>query len=193
MIDNGGNNRIQRGSESWRVNHPQPRLGPASPESLSGASAPGPTSTGVKSVPTETPSLPNWESVRDRYLTSVELFGRDPISARDLALARLGAGVSAPALHAESTALYNLLQAAAMYGLVEWLGGDRFAVRILPDADRLEWDDSFYARAELLRGKVARSPTDKELARDCKEDGLLCVLLSSPVPPFEKVRRSLDL
>ena len=54
-----------------------------------------------------------------------------------------------------------MLRAAAMYGLVEWLGGDRFAVRVFPDADRLEWDDSFYARAELLRGKVARAPTEQ--------------------------------
>ena len=35
--------------------------------------------------------------------------------------------------------------------------------------------------------------TDKELARDCSEDGLLCFQLSSPLPPFEQIRRLLRL
>ncbi len=34
--------------------------------------------------------------------------------------------------------------------------------------------------------------TDKGLARDCEEDGLLYVLLSSPLPPFEEVLRLLS-
>jgi hypothetical protein len=35
--------------------------------------------------------------------------------------------------------------------------------------------------------------TDKGLAKDCKEDGLLSVLMPSPLPPFEEVRRLLGL
>lgn len=35
--------------------------------------------------------------------------------------------------------------------------------------------------------------TDKGLVKDCKEDGLLSVLLPNPLPAFEEVRRLLGL
>ncbi len=49
---------------------------------------------------------------------------------------------------------------------------------------------------DFLRGhrqEYTLLTTDKALAKDCEEDGLLCVLISSPIPPFEKVRRLLNL
>ncbi|HEX9429261.1 MAG TPA: hypothetical protein VF944_02695 [Candidatus Bathyarchaeia archaeon] len=39
------------------------------------------------------------------------------------------------------------------------------------------------------RAEYSLLTTDKELAKDCEEDGLLCVLIPSPLPPFEEVRR----
>jgi hypothetical protein len=112
------------------------------------------------------PNLPNWDSTVETYLKAAELYGKDAFTTRKLAAAKLGTDVSAPAIDAEATSLYNLLRMAAMYGLVEWYGGEEFAVRVAPDAESDEWDDSFYARATLLRGIVEKLRAEQKKLKE---------------------------
>ncbi len=113
-----------------------------------------------------TPSLPNWDSVLETYLRAAELNGKDAFTTRQLSSTKLGTNVSAPALDAEATSLYNLLRMAAMYGLVEWYGGDEFAARVLPEGEEDEWHDAYYTRAKLLREAVQRLVSEQKKLKE---------------------------
>lgn len=159
--------RRKRGSEPRSENE----QGPASARALEmDRAGPPPVrnrrvqlSAAVASKPMEEsgPTLPNWDSAFEGYLKAAELYGKNRFTTRSLAIAKLGASVSAATVDAESISLYQLLRTASMYGLVDWFGRDEFAIRVLPEADTREWDEAYHERAQTLHTKIDNHMADR--------------------------------
>src|SRR2546427_641125 len=161
-----------RGKET-EIRHPTDQAPQARPSDLQPASTLGasnPIPHGESSTDGKIAILPNWASSVDLYLVAARLYGKDPFTTRALASAKIGTtSVSTAALDAESTSLYNLLRMTSMYGLVEWYGGEDFAIRVLPESSFDEWKNAFDARAGLLRDKVVTVAAERNKLRQLGE------------------------
>lgn len=140
--------------------------------------------------------LPNWDSVEEVYVLAARTYQKSQFIADELAQVRLGQQASRSALRAESVSLYNVLRNAAMYGLVEWYGGNGFGIAVLPeDSDDL-WRSIFGARSQVLRTKVVEKleeekeirHTHTEMETEKQDDKEYIVAYVGP----ETTRRSVD-
>jgi hypothetical protein len=140
--------------------------------------------------------LPNWDSVEEVYVLAARTYQKSQFIAEELAQVRLGQQASRSALRAESVSLYNVLRNAAMYGLVEWYGGNEFGIAVLPEDSEDLWSSIFGARSQVLRTKVVEKleeekeirPTHTEMETEKQDDKEYIITYVGP----ETTRRSVD-
>lgn len=140
--------------------------------------------------------LPNWDSVEEVYVLAARTYQKSQFIAEELAQVRLGQQASRSALRAESVSLYNVLRNAAMYGLVEWYGGNEFGIAVLPEDSEDLWSSVFGARSQVLRTKVVEKlkeekeirPTHTEIETEKQGDKEYIITYVGP----ETTRRSVD-
>lgn len=138
--------------------------------------------------------LPNWDSVEEVYILAARTYQKSQFSAEELAHVRLGPQASRSALKAEKVSLYNVLRNAAMYGLVEWYGGDEFSIAVLPEDSEDLWSSAFGARYQVLRNKVVEKLKEEkelrttEIETEKQDDKEYIITYVGP----ETTRRSVD-
>jgi len=121
-------------------------------------------------------SLPNWTGALEAYLFAARTYPKDRFVTDDLAAARLGPDASRGALQAESSALYNQLRSASMYGLVIWYGKNEFSIGILPKDAEEEWVSQYGKRALVLRTRVTEAVKEEERSNKLIEEVTTTVL-----------------